>query len=606
MLVDRRRRRQRRGCRRAGNGGAGARPSAALFTPADPAVAAGAGGTGGAGGAGGEAIGGSVYVGSGNTININGTTLGGGILHQGNGGTPGKGTLAGTPGPGGAGNTPGNPGATGKNGAGGLAGANGATNGATIQGSQQTNAAGQTAVALGVSPMPPSIVEGVPFPTSIYVVALDASGNLVPKFAANVTISNPLTQLGGKLTVTPQNGVAVFSNLSLSTGGGLVTLALTGGGFTPHTNSFRAIGYTPAQIRSAYGFNSLPTAANGHALDGTGQTIAIIDSFDDPNVFNDLDWFDTQFGILNTGPTLYQQYGAASTFLTVVNQNGAATPLAPDRSLAGHRNDSGPGMGPRHRAAADLVLVEDNGGNGNTLVTNLMTAVTTAGHLPGVSVVSMSFGLNETGNPAPPPPTPPAAYPHFATITPAQELQFDNAFSVPGVTFVAASGDYGIYDASYPAFSPNVLAVGGTSLTINADGSYGSETGWGRVTNGVLSASGGGVSLVEPRPAYQNTVQTNANRTIPDVSFFADPRTGGATYDSFSQAAGQNFADPAGGTSLATPCLAGLIAIANQGRAASRSRSTTRAARPKSRPPCIAFRPLIITTTWAATTARTR
>ena len=416
--------------------------------------------------------------------------------------------------------------------------------------------------------MPPSLIEGVPFPTSVYVVAEDTSGHLVPKFSANVTVSSASAQLGGTLTVTPQNGIAVFSNLSLSTGGGSLGLTFAGGGFTQKTNLFQAIGYTPAQIRSAYGFSGLPAAANGHALDGTGQTIAIIDNYDDPNVFNDLDWFDTQFGLLNTGPSLYQQYGAASTFLTVVNQNGQAAPLPPTNPKPSRETILDLEWAHAIAPGAHIVLVEDNGGSGNTFIANLMTAVTTAGHLNGVSVVSMSLGLNEAANPAPPPPTPPASYPPFATITPTQELQFDNEFSVPGVTFVAASGDYGTYDASYPAFSPNVLAVGGTSLTINADGSYGSETGWGYPVAGVLTASGGGVSTVEPRPAYQNLVQANANRTIPDVSFFADPLTGGAVYDSFTQAAGQNLGSVANGTSLSTPCLAALIAIANQGPAA--------------------------------------
>ncbi len=551
----------------AGNGGAGG-------ATADPTRiggyggAAGTGGQGGFGGTGGAALGGSAFVASGNTMLVNGTNLGTGILHPGQGGTPGTGTPAGSPGPGGAGNPTGFPGSTNTAGADGSPGANGKSGGAQIEGSQTTNGAGQTASRLVVSPMPPSVIEGVPFPASIYVVAVDSSGNLVPSFSANLTVSAPLSQLGGTLTVSPHNGVAVFSGLTLSTGGGTLSLTISGGGFMPQTNSFRAIGYTPAQIRSAYGFNSLPTDANGHALDGTGQTIAIIDSFDDPNVFNDLDWFDTTFGLLDTGPSLYQQYGAASTFLTVVNQNGLASPLPPINPSPSLETILDVEWAHAIAPGAHIDLVEYNGGSGNTLITNLMTAVTTAGHLHGVSVVSMSLGLNEAANPAPPPPTPPAAYPNFPTITPAQELQFDNLFNVPGVTFVAASGDYGIYDASYPAFSPNVLAVGGSSLSINADGSYGSETGFGRVVSGVLVGSGGGVSLVEPTPVYQNTVQTNANRTIPDVSFFADPRTGGATYTSFTQVAGQNFASVAGGTSLSTPCLAGLIAMANQGRAA--------------------------------------
>jgi subtilase family serine protease len=61
----------------------------------------------------------------------------------------------------------------------------------------------------------------------------------------------------------------------------------------------------------------------------------------------------------------------------------------------------------------------------------------------------------------------------------SDEATYDSMFNVPGVAFVASTGDFGAADPEYPAYSPNVLAVGGTSLTLNADGSYNSETGWG-------------------------------------------------------------------------------------------------------------------------------
>ena len=79
-------------------------------------------------------------------------------------------------------------------------------------------------------------------------------------------------------------------------------------------------GYTPDQIRTAYGINSI--SYNGTLGDGSGQTIAIVDAYNDPVIFNDLDGFDQGTSIVTSGPSLYQQYGAASTFLTVYNQNG--------------------------------------------------------------------------------------------------------------------------------------------------------------------------------------------------------------------------------------------------------------------------------------------
>ena len=141
------------------------------------------------------------------------------------------------------------------------------------------------------------------------------------------------------------------------------------------------------------------------------------------------------------------------------------------------------------------------------------------------------------------------------------ETTVDPIFAVPNVTFLASTGDTGV-PGGYPAYSPNVVAVGGTSFTA-INGTIYNTTGW--------SGSGGGISLVESQPSYQNGVQSTGNRTIPDVSAEADPATGVAVYDSYNDVAGSIFGnagpwDQIGGTSLAAPTWAGLIAIADQGR----------------------------------------
>ena len=156
----------------------------------------------------------------------------------------------------------------------------------------------------------------------------------------------------------------------------------------------------------------------------------------------------------------------------------------------------------------------------------------------------------------------------------AGEQALDSYFATPtghqGVTFVAASGDEGGYSVDnsgnptttpgilYPAASPNVLAAGGTTLNLNADSSYNSETAW--------SGSGGGTSLYEPEPVYQQGVQTTGFRTVPDVAFDADPNTGVAVYDSYNNTDNSGPWVEVGGTSLAAPSWAALIAIADQGR----------------------------------------
>ena len=151
----------------------------------------------------------------------------------------------------------------------------------------------------------------------------------------------------------------------------------------------------------------------------------------------------------------------------------------------------------------------------------------------------------------------------------ADEATYDGTFDVPGVTFVAGTGDYGAADPEYPAFSPNVVAVGGTSLNLNTDNSYNSETGWGynSASAGVFIGSGGGISLYEPEPAYQEGVQSTGSRTTPDVSLVADPATGAWIADPYNLGSDNPF-EVVGGTSLSAPAWAGLVALVNQGRAA--------------------------------------
>jgi hypothetical protein len=138
----------------------------------------------------------------------------------------------------------------------------------------------------------------------------------------------------------------------------------------------------------------------------------------------------------------------------------------------------------------------------------------------------------------------------------------DAAFSTAGMTYVAAAGDAGA-QVLWPAVSPKVLAVGGTRLQWNGgDTRY--EAAWAK--------SGGGVSAVEPLPAWQSGlaipgVGPAARRAVADVAFNADPDTGqyvaltarGATTTSWN-----SF----GGTSIGAPQWAGLVAVANARRAA--------------------------------------
>ncbi|MGA2255638.1 MAG: S53 family peptidase, partial [Thermoguttaceae bacterium] len=325
------------------------------------------------------------------------------------------------------------------------------------------------------------------------------------------------------------------------------TLSMSGNAVAQLSAANDATAYTPAQIRTAYGINDL-------SLDGTGQTIAIVDAYDDPQIYQALDAFDGQFGLTTSGPTLYQQYGPATSFLTVLNQSGQATSL-PGTDPVGQGGDNWEveeslDVEWAHAIApgAKIILVEAN----SQSLSDLMTAAATAASQPGVSTVSMRWGFAEGQG-----------------VSAAQEAAYDQTFAVPGVTFVASTGDYGAADPVYPAFSPNVLAVGGTSLTLNADNSYNSETGWGYYSSSVGSfiGSGGGLSQYEAEPAYQAGVQSTGSRTTPDVSFVADPATGVWIADTYNLDPSNPW-EVVGGTSLSAPAWAGLVALVNQGRSA--------------------------------------
>ena len=145
------------------------------------------------------------------------------------------------------------------------------------------------------------------------------------------------------------------------------------------------VAYTPAQIRDAYGIN-----ARWLDSDGTGQTIAIVDAYDDPSIFQALDAFDTQFGLTDSGPTLYAQYGPASSFLTVLNQYGQATSLpSTDPNGPGTDNwevEEALDVEWAHAIApgAQIILVEANSQSLSDLMAGVATAASQPGRVGGV------------------------------------------------------------------------------------------------------------------------------------------------------------------------------------------------------------------------------
>ena len=280
-------------------------------------------------------------------------------------------------------------------------------------------------------------------------------------------------------------------------------------------------GFTPAQIRQAYGLDQI--SFGGTPADGRGTTIAIVTAYDSPNIAADLATFNATFGI--PAPPSFQK----------VNQTGGSTLPAFNPSWS---TETCLDVQWAHAIApgASILLVEAK----SNATADMLAAVRYARSAPGVVAVSMSWGQAE-----------------YAGET-VDDVTFTTPAGHPPVSFFAASGDRGA-PGIYPAMSPNVVAIGGTSLRLGKGG-VAIESAWGR--------SGGGVSAYQARPAYQAGIvtQTTKKRATPDVALVSDPATGLAVCDSKANGAKTPWV-AYGGTSIATPQWAAIGAIVAQGRA---------------------------------------
>lgn len=297
-------------------------------------------------------------------------------------------------------------------------------------------------------------------------------------------------------------------------------------------------GLTPAQIAHAYEFDKIHFENGGAVVagDGRGQTIAIVDAYDAPNVASDLKAFDAQFGLPD--PPSFVKVG----------QTGSVSSLPAPAQLNTYGIETTMDVEWAHALApaANIVLVEANDEY------NLPAATATAADWPGVCAVSLSYAApeNQAASPL-------GWYPNFGQI-----------FSQhPQVTFVVSSGDQHNGEiVDYPSTDPNALAVGGTEFyatsapVIDAAGDYVHEEVW---NEGVGNASGGGPSSLFAAPAWQSAVTgTTQHRVTPDVSFHGYGSC--YMYDSYDSPAAP-WSDDGGGTSVSAPSWAALVAIADQG-----------------------------------------
>jgi kumamolisin len=277
--------------------------------------------------------------------------------------------------------------------------------------------------------------------------------------------------------------------------------------------------FTPQQIRSAYG--ATPLLNKG--VDGSGQNITIVVAYGSPTLSSDLDIFTNQYSIERPHGTIYYPSGQPKT-----QNSGWATETTLDVTWASV-------IAPK--ATINLVVSP-------TPDQNLWSALNYAVSENLGKIISISWGDNE----------------HSTDVMYEPILQ--QAVS-QGISVFVSSGDCGSFAAtssgcsntqhivSYPASSPNAIAVGGTTLTLDSQNNYQSETAWNK--------SGGGVSTVFSRPWWQqgNGLPANSMRSLPDIAMVGDPRTGVPLYVN-----GQ-WIHSMGGTSLSAPLAAGSYALAN-------------------------------------------
>jgi subtilase family serine protease len=283
---------------------------------------------------------------------------------------------------------------------------------------------------------------------------------------------------------------------------------------------------TPASLACVYQLVSPVAGCNPNVVNanptGGSHAIAIVDPYHYPTAASDLSVFSNQFGLPQAN-------------FQVVYANGRQPPVNANWNVEEALDiEWAHAMAP----GAKIYLVEAASNNFN----DLLRAVSVANSLvssAGGGEVSISWGGSEF----------------------SAETSYDSYFTQPGIVYFASSGDSpGVI---WPSTSPNVVSVGGTSLSRNPrNGDFQQEMAW--------QSGGGGPSVYEARPGYQNAISTTVGnqRGTPDVAADADPSTGVWVY-------AYPYWYVIGGTSVAAPVWAGIVNAAGSFSAASQTALNT-------------------------------
>jgi subtilase family serine protease len=273
-------------------------------------------------------------------------------------------------------------------------------------------------------------------------------------------------------------------------------------------------GYGPSQLQSAY---ALPSSTGG-----SGQTVAIVDAYNDPDAASDLATYRSQYGL--------PACTVASGCFTQISQTGSKTKLPKNNGGWAEEESLDMDMVSAVCPNCKIILVEATSATN----ANLAAAENEAASL-GANVITNSYGGSESG-------------------------ASNSAYSHTGIVIVASAGDSGYSEGSQqPCSYASVVCAGGTSLSTANNSRGWTEVVWNDLSEGD-GATGSGCSSLVSKPSWQ-TDKGCTKRSQSDVSFDADPLTGVAVYDSYAYEGYKGWL-VFGGTSVASPALASVFALA--------------------------------------------
>ncbi len=301
-------------------------------------------------------------------------------------------------------------------------------------------------------------------------------------------------------------------------------------GHGPRKKTSTFAGYTPQDLWSAYGLipyeTGTTTSAASHA-----PTVAVVDAYNDPNAASDLAVYRSTEGL----PPLCGADPASSPCVGSFTQEGQSTgsSLPSDNTSWSEEISLDLDMVSAICPDCSILMVEANAATFPDLTTAEATALSTT----GVVAVSNSYGASEFSG----------------------EATYNSAYDSTHAAVTVSAGDGG-YGVEFPAADPYVVAVGGT--TLSNPSSPGSETVW--------SGTGSGCSAYESNPGWQPETNYCSMRTVADVAADANPSTGVAVYDTYGESGWLVF----GGTSVASPIVASLFALAGYSGSGTNNTST--------------------------------